>query len=225
MGLNKTAGLEELVLMSRAAKGDHEAFRCLVLSYEPKLLAYLTNMLGDFETARDVAQETFVAIFHGLPDWQPSAQVSGKGLRESEDDTFLLSNSVGEHPLAPWLYRIATNRALSVLRKQTVRRRVHISMPLETTSQEHSLRQAASIAQTTPSIEDRYAAREILREALRHLTEEDAACLVLHFVEGERYAEIAARLGISSEAVRKRVSRALVALRQAYTALDMEVHP
>ena len=224
MDLDKTAGLEELVLMSRAARGDHEAFRCLVLSYEPKLLAYLTNMLGDFETARDVAQETFVAVFHGLPDWQPSAQVSSKGLRDSEDDTFLLSDSVGTHPLAPWLYRIATNRALSVLRKQMVRRRMHISMPPAATPQEHPLWQAASIAQAIPSIEDRYAAREMLREALHHLAEEDAACLVLHFVEGERYAEIAARLGISSEAVRKRVSRALVALRQAYAALDMEVH-
>ncbi|HEY6542709.1 MAG TPA: RNA polymerase sigma factor [Ktedonobacteraceae bacterium] len=224
MSLDKIAGSEELVLMSRAARGDHEAFRCLVLSYEPKLLAYLTNILGDFETARDVAQETFVAVFHGLPDWQPSVQAAGNVLHDSEDDTFLLSAPASVHPLAPWLYRIATNRALSMLRKQMVRRRMHVSMPHEATSQEYPLWQAESIAQATPSIEDRYVAREMLREALRHLAEEDAACLVLHFVEGERYAEIAARLGISSEAVRKRVSRALVVLRQAYAALDMEVH-
>jgi RNA polymerase sigma factor (sigma-70 family) len=77
---------------------------------------------------------------------------------------------------------------------------------------------------TAPSqLEERTAARDLLRAALGHLTEEDAACLVLHYVAGERYAEIAARLGLTSEAVRKRVSRGLVVLRAAYRALDVEV--
>lgn len=64
--------------------------------------------------------------------------------------------------------------------------------------------------------------RELLREALHCLPQQDATCLLLRFVEGERYSEIAARLGISQEAARKRVTRGLAALRTVYPQLDME---
>lgn len=201
-GHDDLARERELSLIHRAAHGDHEAFRSLVVSYEARLLTYLTQMLGDTENARDVAQETFVAIFHALPRWQPPAATP-----EGHDVA---------HPLAPWLYRIATNRALSLLRKQAVRVRVH-GYHFAATSRQS---QGEALQE---SFEDRYIARELLREALHHLSEEDAACLVMHFVSGERYAEIADRLGLTSEAVRKRVARALVALRKAYHDLDTEV--
>src|SRR5262245_26559729 len=74
----------------------------------------------------------------------------------------------------------------------------------------------------TSGFEERYAARELLQRALRHLSEQDAACLVLHYVAGERYGEVALRLGLTGEAVRKRVSRGLRALGAASAALDPE---
>lgn len=205
IGSNELAHEGELILIRQAALGDHEAFRSLVVSYEARLLTYLTQMLGDPDNARDVAQETFVAIFHALPRWQPPAITA--------------ENHNVAHPLAPWLYRIATNRALSLLRKQAVRVRVH-GHHFAT-----ALRQGQGDAIIQESFEDRYIAHDLLREALRHLSEEDAACLVMHFVSGERYTEIAAQLGLTSEAVRKRVARALVALRKAYHDLDTEVRP
>ena len=64
--------------------------------------------------------------------------------------------------------------------------------------------------------------RALLRAALETLDEDDAACLVLHYVAGKRYGEIAAQLNLSSEAVRKRVGRALTALRRAYAAMESE---
>lgn len=70
--------------------------------------------------------------------------------------------------------------------------------------------------------EDRYIVRELLRQALNCLSQEDAACLLLRFVESERYSEIAVRLGMSQEAVRKRVTRSLAVLRTIYHQLDME---
>jgi RNA polymerase sigma factor (sigma-70 family) len=109
------------------------------------------------------------------------------------------------------LYRIATNRALNVLRAQTSRGGLPSSLTLlpERPVSEHSL-------------EDQVARRELLTAALRALSEEDATCLVLRVVAGEHYADIARRLGLTSEAVRKRVARGLVALRTAYRALDVE---
>lgn len=48
-------------------------------------------------------------------------------------------------------------------------------------------------------------------------------CLVLRFVLKEQYSEIAERLGLTKEAIRKRVTRGLVTLRSAYETLEMEV--
>lgn len=190
---------DELALARRAASGDHAAFGSIVRSYEARLLAYLTQMLGDPEAARDIAQETFLAAFQALPRWRPPEQIANAA-----------------HPLSPWLYRIATNRALSMLR--AVKNGSDIRRPGGDLSVGDR-----SAGPTAGGFEERYAARELLRQALRRLSEEDAACLVLHFVAGERYGEIAARLGLTGEAVRKRVSRGLTTLREAYAELDTEV--
>ena len=84
--------------------------------------------------------------------------------------------------LSPWLYRIATNRALSLLRSQAAHRRTPQQPP------------------TTggASLEDTVIGRELLRAALNTLDDDDAACLVMHYVAGERYGEIAARLNLSA---------------------------
>lgn len=206
----------ELALIQRAAQGDSEAFRVIVLSYEAKLVHYLTQMLGgDVDSARDIAQDTFIAVFQNLPRWQPPA--TGTFL-----DQRVSSSLADTQLLAPWLYRIATNHALSLLRKQVVRRKVQSRSHDDLVSGRDDERREALDLPPQPSFEDRSIARELLRTALSTLSEGDAACLVLHYVCGERYGEIAARLGVSSEAVRKRVARALIALRKAYVMLDME---
>jgi RNA polymerase sigma-70 factor (ECF subfamily) len=204
----------ELALIRKAAQGDHEAFRGIVQAYEMRLVRYLTQMLGgDVDSAYDIAQETFIVVFQNLPRWQPPVASGGA----SSDEPQLL---------APWLYRIATNRAISLIRKQGVRGKVqragydHRSVGYD--EYDDGGRGAGDLP-WQPSFEDRAVARELLSSALSTLAEDDAACLVLHYVSGDRYGEIATRLGISSEAVRKRVARALVALRKAYVVLDTEV--
>jgi RNA polymerase sigma-70 factor (ECF subfamily) len=206
---------DELDLIRRAAAGDHGAFRLLVLAYEPRLLAYLSQMLGDVETACDVAQDTFLAAFRALPRWRPPEQLPASARQAEAVAGDSISGGVAATPrlLSPWLYRIATNRALSLLRARPER--------VARLDAATAAREPATAAGS--SLEDRYAARDLLQAALRQLAAEDAACLVLHFVAGERYGEIAARLGISGEAVRKRIARALVALRAAYKSLDVEV--
>ncbi len=211
------AGLEagdELALIQRAAAGDHGAFRLLVLAYEPRLLAHLTQTLGDSEAARDVAQDTFLSAFRALPRWRPPDRlpVSSRQAEAVAGDSSSGGATTAMRLLSPWLYRIATNRALSVLRAQPPSASLDAAAPG---------REPALVG--GPSLEDRCAARDLLRSALGRLAAEDAACLVLHFVAGERYGEIAERLGMTGEAVRKRIARALVALRAAYKALDVEV--
>lgn len=124
-----------------------------------------------------------------------------------------LAAAVGTAPgdtdlLSPWLYSIATNRALTLLRRQATLRRIQPQTP--------------AVEEESASIEDAVVGRTLLRAALETLDDESAACLVLHYVAGERYGEIAARLNLSSEAVRKRVGRALAALRRVYAAMESE---
>ena len=190
MGLSETAAADELGLIRRAAGGDHAAFATLMRRYESRIQRYLRQMVGDAELAGDLTQETFLAAYRALARWQPPPETAP----QTSD------------PLSPWLYRIATNRALSALRSQAISRRAP----------------PAPASEGIASVEDAAVGRALLRAALETLDEDDAACLVLHYVAGERYGEIAARLNLSSEAVRKRVGRALTALRRVYAAMESE---
>jgi RNA polymerase sigma-70 factor (ECF subfamily) len=138
--------------------------------------------------------------------------------RDVTQDTFVAAYaSLGQWraepgaTLGPWLYRIATNLGLNALRARKRRG-----------DAQSSLMALANRPDAERSLEDRFVQRELLDAALRTLPPEDGACLVLHLVAGERYTEIGARLGMSSEAVRKRVARGITALREAYYALDVE---
>ncbi len=190
MGLSETAAADELGLIRRATGGDHAAFATLMRRYESRIQRYLRQMVGEAELAGDLTQETFLAAYRALARWQPPPETAP----QTAD------------PLSPWLYRIATNRALSALRSQAVSRRAP----------------PAPTSEGIASVEDAAVGRALLRAALGTLDEDDAACLVLHYVAGERYGEIAARLNLSSEAVRKRVGRALTALRRVYAAMESE---
>lgn len=201
--------MEELELVRRSIQGDHEAFRTLVVAYEPQLLAYLLRLLSNWEDAHDIAQETFLAAYYALPRWKPPEQADD---HDHERET---------HLLAPWLYQIATNRALTLLKKQSTQYQLLNSQGDPVQISENMQRGNRSEQHMT--LEDRYVIHELLREALSHLTEEDAACLVMRFVSGEQYAEIAATLGLTAEAVRKRIARGLVVLRSVYRSLDTEV--
>jgi RNA polymerase sigma factor (sigma-70 family) len=212
---------KELEYIQKAAHGDHDAFRHLVLAYETPVLTYLQSILGDWETARDLAQETFIAAFYALPHWQPPELLNHR--QSVSQESWQSAHSTMDHPLAPWLYRIATNQALTFLKQQGRHKRA--GGPLHTEHHTDLSQMSESAGKPQGSVEaweDRYVVRELLHEALSQLSEVDEFCIILRFVAGERYAEIAERLGTTKEAVRKRVARGLVVLRSVYKTLDWE---
>ena len=206
---------QEIEYIEKAARGDHEAFHQLVLAYEASMLTYLHALVGDWESARDLAQETFIAAFYALPRWQHPALLDRRQSLAQKDGQPVRSTE--DHPLAPWLYRIAANRALTFLRQQNRHRSTEAPALVYHEDEPASMPQALS-----EGWEDHYAVRELLHEALSQLASDDAICIILRFVAGERYAEIAESVGITTEAARKRVARGLVALRAIYQALDRE---
>ena len=103
-----------------------------------------------------------------------------------------------------WLYRIATNNA-----RQYHRRRRLISFIPFVDSVKHD-----SILKTTPNyIEEKLS----IEETLLKVPADQKECLVLHFVDGFRYGEIADILNISEEAVRKRVARGSKEFKKQYS--------
>src|SRR5437588_8760412 len=84
---------ERLVTLTR--RGNHGAFEALVGRYQSRLLAFCRHMLGSREDAEDVLQEVFAAAFNAMVADERSINVR------------------------PWLYRIARNRSLNHLRRQS----------------------------------------------------------------------------------------------------------
>lgn len=80
-------------LIGRVLEGDQGAFATLVARHEARIRGLLGRLLGCDERARDLAQETFVAAYRGLPSFRQESRFS------------------------TWLYRIACNRAASALRR------------------------------------------------------------------------------------------------------------
>ncbi len=81
-------------ILARACAGDMEAFAGLVQQYQSAIVSYLFRLTSDLEQARDLAQDTFIQAYKGLP-------ASGCTIS-----------------FRSWLYRIATNNALQYFRRQ-----------------------------------------------------------------------------------------------------------
>lgn len=162
--------MEEARVIALVRAGETDAFAEIIGHYQAPIIRYLYRMTGDYEMAKDLAQETFIQAYKGI--LKTDAELSFRA----------------------WLYRIATNNALQH------RRRKKLLSFIPFTAKEHDM--LDSINQ-----DDRTDESLELHETLLKVPEEQRTCLVLHFVEGFKYREIAETLGCSEEAVRKRVAR------------------
>lgn len=146
----------------------------LILEHQTKLARYLRRMVGDAEVAVDLAQDAFLAAYRML-------------------------RADPERPLTPgWLYKTATNLAISYLRRQKLIR----WSPID--SERHGIDLRS---------DERSAASVDLQTALGKLAPEQAACVMLTTYAGYTSFEAADILGISADAVRQRVCRAMRTLR------------
>ncbi len=172
--------------LERLRAGDEEAFSRLVEAYAPRLYRLLTKMLRHPQEAEDALQETFVKAYRALPEFD------------------------GRSRLSTWLYRIAVNEALMVLRRKE----------LDTISVEALGGQeegAYELVDWCCLPEDELLsaeARQVLEEAVARLPTSLRAVFLLRDVEGLSTRETAEALGISEGAVKVRLSRAREQLRR-----------
>jgi RNA polymerase sigma-70 factor, ECF subfamily len=158
---------------------------------------------GDMEAFAGIMRRFQSPIIHYLYHLTGDSEVA----RDLAQDTFLqafksLPKTTRNLPLKNWLYRIATNNAIGYYRHKAILSFI----PWEDNGRPHidgdSLQQVAEVAD--------------VRAALMKLPAKLRVCLVLHLVDGFKHREIAHMLGVSEDAVRKRVTRAMEKFRQIY---------
>ena len=178
--------MDEAQAIASIRDGRTEAFAGIIECYQGPIVRYLYRLTGDYETALDLAQETFLKAYRGI----------------------LKTRS--ELELRPWLFRIATNNA-----RQHHRRRKLLSFIRFDDVNESG---APEIKTHHDNTDEEIA----VQDTLRKIPAVQRACLLLHYVEGFRYREIAVTLGISEDAVRMRVARGKQLFRRAYNGGGME---
>jgi RNA polymerase sigma-70 factor (ECF subfamily) len=116
------AGDELSALVHDARLGSEEAFGALFERFQTPIVNYIYRLVSDWETANDLAQDTFLKAYQALPRTAENLQIS------------------------PWLYRIATNTALDALRRRKRITWVPINAESEPYANDTAARQAESDA-------------------------------------------------------------------------------
>ena len=171
-------------LVNLASRGEPRAFTAIYERYHQELYRYCRVLLGTHDDAQDALQSTMASVMRALP---------GE------------SRSIA---LRPWLYRIAHNEAMTLLRQR------HPHAELERVP-EHS----------QPYVELPVEERERLRQLvgdLEALPERQRAALTMRELSGFGYAEIAAMLDTSEGAARQTVYEARAALQDLSEGREME---
>ena len=112
--------------------------------------------------------------------------------------------------LDAWIFRIATNYGLRYLNRRRLRHFVGLDDPSCPEDFNHHL--------MVPGPESQAETRILVHETLLKMKPQDAACLHLHYGNGFTYEEISHVLGMTPEAVRKRVARSVEKFRALYEA-------
>lgn len=171
---------EELVALSQS--GDRSAFGELVQQHQRGVVNLVYRLSGDPAFAEDIAQEAFIRAWQKLDHYRPIA------------------------PFRSWLYRIAANAALDVLRRQ----KEHVDLDQVTGSNPgHGLERGLENKQRD----------EVIRQAVLALPLASRSVLILREYQDLSYQEIADTLEIPMGTVMSRLNYARTALRETLSEL------
>jgi RNA polymerase sigma-70 factor, ECF subfamily len=202
------------LVLDRARAGDEEAFRELTDPFRRELQLHCYRILGTVQDAEDIVQETLLAAWRGLERFE------------------------GRASLRAWLYRIATNRCLNVLRGRRRRPRevpamveppqpTHLREPIWLEPYPDVLLE--DVVDSAPGPQARYETRDAVGlafvTALQHLPPRQRAVLVLRNVLGFSGAEVAGMLETSQAAVKAALQRARARVDNEWSGGDREGAP
>ena len=181
---------EEIALIQRAQRGDSLAFEQLVFEHDRHVLGIIARYVTDAEDAKDLYQEVFIKVYRGLTRFR----------FESEFTT--------------WLYRIAVNEALMLMRKrkpQTISVEENTPYDAEGESEEMEIVDFCCLPEGELLSSE---SRRFLDQAVQNLPGNLRVVFVMRDLEGLSIQETAEALNISENNVKTRLLRARLHLRQ-----------
>lgn len=176
--------LSDHALIEATKSGDETAFAVIVDRYRNPITNYLYRFLNDYEEAVDLAQETFVRVYFAIERYHT------------------------EYAFSTYIYRIATNLAISEIRKRKRRKLLSLTglfqADVEDTTEfqppdERSL-------QDENLLDDEQT--QVIARAIATLPEKYRVPIVLRDVEGKSYEEVAAIMELGLGTTKSRISRA-----------------
>ena len=171
-------------LVRLAQSGDQLAFEALVVKYQRRIARHVARYVPIASDVEDVVQEVFIRAYRGLRSFR------------------------GDSAFYTWLYRIATNAALTFLRRAPLEEQLDDSGD----ERSHSFEPGVSDGETP---ERTLMARQIadaVRQGLARMQPELVDALTLFEVEGKSYSDIAQMFDVPVGTVRSRIFRAREAL-------------
>lgn len=168
---------------------DLAKFEEVVLRYEKKIYNLTYRMLLNEEDAKDLTQETFLRVYSSLASFR------------------------GDASLGTYLYRVATNLCLDLIR----RRRYSQGLSLEASGVEGERPLLEKLSDERNGTDQEVERRELqraVRQAVAALEEDHRAVIILREYNGLSYEEIAQVLEISTGTVKSRLNRAKARLRR-----------
>lgn len=173
----RRVSVDDRTLVERARAGDQAAFAHLFEQYHAPILNYLHRMVSDRALAEDLTQDTFIKAYNALPKTKPDLAFKA------------------------WLYRIATNTAISHLRRGKIIK----WLPFLTDREHPDEAVDRSVTRSTD-----------INDALDQLPKHYEAALLLRHYQGLSLAETAEALDITQNAAKLRLFRARKAFAQVY---------
>ena len=177
--------MNEQHLLEQAQRGDQAAFGELVQLYEKKVYALTLRMCKNPDDAAEAAQEAFLAAWQGLKFFR------------------------GESSFSTWLYRLASNASVDLLRRE----QRHRGAAGPSLNDEETYADVPSDAPDPQTLAERSELRQQIEAGLRAMTPEHREVLILREMHQLSYDEIARVLSLDTGTVKSRISRARKQLR------------
>lgn len=187
--------MNEFELIQGLRSGNEAAFKYLVNTYQDRVFNTAISIVQNAEDAEDVAQEVFIQVYRSINQFK------------------------GESKLSTWLYRIATTRALDLLRSRKSKKRFGVIQRLFGDGNE-PIWELPDFHHPGVALEKKENAAKLFR-AIGQLPDQQKAAFTLHKLEGLSYQEVSEVLETTVPAVESLMHRAKQNLRKMLEK-DME---